>query len=137
MVSIQNIKSYFESIGSKKFEVSFVKIGCSVLLEKKFCPSVDLDSKIVDDLSQGFLQKVLKPEFLLNGRQHAANNFARAFHRYAYDENFLSFIYICVICFSAGKELIESVSDSLRKMAENCDKVLSWIWSWFFVENFW
>ena len=38
---------------------------------------VDLEPTVVDDVRQGFLQKAFHPEFLINGKEDAANNFAR------------------------------------------------------------
>ena len=48
------------------------------------------------------------PEFLLNGKEDAANNFARGHY-------------------TVGKEIIDSVSDRLRKLVDNCDNVQGFI----------
>ena len=48
------------------------------------------------------------PEFLLNGKEDAANNFARGHY-------------------TVGKEIIDKVSDRLRKLVDNCDNVQGFV----------
>ena len=61
-------------------------------------------------MRQGFLQKILNPQFLLSEKQNAANNFSRGYHALKFSTA------------SAGN-LIKNATDSVRKMAEDCDMV--------------
>lgn len=66
--------------------------------------SVDLEPSALDALRHGPLADVVHPEFLVNGKEDAANNFARGYY-------------------TVGKEMMDVVSDRIRKLVENCDSV--------------
>jgi len=70
--------------------------------------TVDLEPTVVDDVRQGFLQKAFHPEYLINGKEDAANNFARGHY-------------------TVGKEIIDTVSDRLRKLVDNSDNVQGFV----------
>ena len=52
--------------------------------------------------------KIFHPEFLLGGKEDAANNFARGHY-------------------TVGKEMIDKVNDRLRKLVDNCDNVQGFV----------
>ena len=65
---------------------------------------VDLEPNVIDDVKNSKYAKIFHPEFLLAGKEDAANNFARGHY-------------------TVGKEMIDKVNDRLRKMVDNCDNV--------------
>jgi len=70
--------------------------------------SVDLESNVIDDVKNGKMAAMFHPEFLLSGKEDAANNFARGHY-------------------TVGKEIIDKVNDRLRKLVDNCDNVQGFI----------
>lgn len=71
----------------------------------KFVPRnlyVDLEPTVIDQVRTGLYSKLFHPEQLLNGKEDAANNFARG--RY-----------------TIGRDLIESTLDRIRKLADRCE----------------
>jgi len=67
-----------------------------------------LESNVIDDVKNGPLAGIFHPEFLLSGKEDAANNFARGHY-------------------TVGKEIIDKVNDRLRKLVDNCDNVQGFI----------
>ena len=65
---------------------------------------VDLEPNVIDDVKNSALSALYHPEFLLAGKEDAANNFARGHY-------------------TVGKEMIDRVNDRLRKMVDHCDNV--------------
>ena len=65
---------------------------------------VDLEPNVIDDVKNSKYSKIFHPEFLLPGKEDAANNFARGHY-------------------TVGKEMIDKVNDRLRKLVDNCDNV--------------
>jgi len=65
---------------------------------------VDLEPNVIDDVKNSKYSKIFHPEFLLAGKEDAANNFARGHY-------------------TVGKEMIDKVNDRLRKLVDNCDNV--------------
>merc|ERR1712072_1005117 len=63
---------------------------------------------VVDDVRTGEYQQMFHPEFLLNGKEDAANNFARGHY-------------------TVGKEILDQVNDRLRKMVDNSDNVQGFV----------
>eukprot|EP01084_Bolivina_argentea_P218910 371381_1 len=63
---------------------------------------VDLEPNVIDDVKNSKYSKIFHPEFLLSGKEDAANNFARGHY-------------------TVGKEMIDKVNDRLRKLVDNCD----------------
>jgi len=70
--------------------------------------SVDLDGTSLDAIREGSLADVYHPEYLLGGKEDAANNFARGYY-------------------SVGKEMMDQVSDGIRKLVDNCENVQGFI----------
>jgi len=70
--------------------------------------TVDLEPTVVDDVRTGPFAQMFHPEFLLNGKEDAANNFARGHY-------------------TVGKEVLDQVNDRLRKLVDNSQNVQGFI----------
>merc|ERR1711997_1119593 len=70
--------------------------------------TVDLEPTVVDDVRTGPYSQMFHPEFLLNGKEDAANNFARGHY-------------------TVGKEILDQVNDRLRKLVDNSSNVQGFI----------
>jgi tubulin alpha len=70
--------------------------------------SVDLEPNVIDDVKNSKYAAMFHPEFLLAGKEDAANNFARGHY-------------------TVGKEIIDKVSDRLRKLVDNCSNVQGFV----------
>jgi len=70
--------------------------------------TVDLEPTVVDDVRTGIFGQMFHPEFLLNGKEDAANNFARGHY-------------------TVGKEILDQVNDRLRKLVDNSQNVQGFI----------
>merc|ERR1719167_1308525 len=70
--------------------------------------AVDLEPTVVDDIRTGDYARMFHPEFLLNGKEDAANNFARGHY-------------------TVGKEILDTVNDRLRKLVDNSQNVQGFI----------
>lgn len=68
------------------------------------CLFVDLEPNVVDEILTGPYRKLFHPNYLLSGKEDAANNFARG--RY-----------------TVGREIIDEVQDKLRKLCEHCESL--------------
>merc|ERR1711972_646746 len=68
----------------------------------------DLEPTVVDDVRTGTYAQMFHPEFLLNGKEDAANNFARGHY-------------------TVGKEILDQVNDRLRKLVDNSENVQGFI----------
>lgn len=62
---------------------------------------VDLEPTVVDEIRSGTYRNLFHPEQLINGKEDAANNYARGHY-------------------TIGKDLISTVMDRLRKLADQC-----------------
>jgi tubulin alpha len=69
---------------------------------------VDLEPNVIDDVRNSPTAAIFHPEFLLSGKEDAANNFARGHY-------------------TVGKEIIDRVNDRLRKLVDNCENVQGFI----------
>jgi len=63
---------------------------------------------VIDDVKNSKFSAIYHPEFLLAGKEDAANNFARGHY-------------------TVGKEMIDKVNDRLRKLVDNCDNVQGFV----------
>jgi len=69
---------------------------------------VDLEPTVLDDVRRGPSSGLFHSEFLINGKEDAANNFARGHY-------------------TVGKEIMDKVNDRLRKMVDNSENVQGFI----------
>merc|ERR1712003_585492 len=69
---------------------------------------VDLEPTVIDDIKRGPWSKIYHQDFLVNGKEDAANNFARGHY-------------------TVGKELMDTVNDRIRKMVDNSENVQGFI----------
>jgi tubulin alpha len=89
-----NFKCFFEETGSGQFVPRNL--------------SVDLEPNVIDDVRNSKMASMFHPEFLLAGKEDAANNFARGHY-------------------TVGKEIIDKVNDRLRKLVDNCENVQGFV----------
>jgi tubulin alpha len=89
-----NFKVFYEEAGSGQFVPRNI--------------SVDLEPNVIDDVRNSDIASMFHPEFLLAGKEDAANNFARGHY-------------------TVGKEIIDKVSDRLRKLVDKCDNVQGFV----------
>lgn len=62
---------------------------------------VDLEPGVIDEIRTGPYKQLFHPEQLISGKEDAANNYARGHY-------------------TVGKEMVDSVVDRIRKLADNC-----------------
>ncbi|PHZ09238.1 tubulin nucleotide-binding domain-like protein [Rhizopus microsporus ATCC 52813] len=62
---------------------------------------VDLEPSVIDEVRTGTYRQLFHPEQLINGKEDAANNYARGHY-------------------TVGKEMLDHVLDRIRKLADNC-----------------
>merc|ERR1712038_1626863 len=62
---------------------------------------VDLEPSVIDEVRSGTYRQLFHPEQLINGKEDAANNYARGHY-------------------TVGKEMVETVLDRIRKLSDNC-----------------
>lgn len=76
----------------------------SRVLQGKYVPRsiyVDLEPGVIDEVRTGTYKDLFHPETLVSGKEDAANNYARGHY-------------------TVGKELIDTVLDRLRRLADAC-----------------
>jgi len=71
---------------------------------------VDLEPNVIDDIKSSAFSAMYHPEFLLAGKEDAANNCFRGHY-------------------TVGKEMIDIVNDRLRKLVDNCDNLQGFIFN--------
>jgi tubulin alpha len=86
----------------KSFLCFFEETGSGQFVPRNL--TVDLEPNVVDEVRNGPYSSIFHPEFLLSGKEDAANNFARGHY-------------------TVGKEIVDQVNDRLRKLVDNCDNV--------------
>jgi len=91
---------------SKYFTTFFEETGTGQYVPRNI--TVDLEPTVVDDVRAGAYSQMFHPEFLLNGKEDAANNFARGHY-------------------TVGKEILDQVNDRLRKLVDNSQNVQGFI----------
>jgi len=90
----------------KYFTTFFEETGTGQYVPRNI--TVDLEPTVVDDVRTGDYAQMFHPEFLLNGKEDAANNFARGHY-------------------TVGKEILDQVNDRLRKLVDNSENVQGFI----------
>jgi len=88
------------------FRVFFEETGSGQFVPRNL--SVDLEPNVIDDVRNSKQAAIFHPEFLLSGKEDAANNFARGHY-------------------TVGKEIIDKVNDRVRKLVDNCDNVQGFV----------
>jgi len=88
------------------FKTFFEETGSGQYVPRQI--TVDLEPTVVDDIRVGEFAQMFHPEFLLNGKEDAANNFARGHY-------------------TVGKEILDQVNDRLRKLVDNSENVQGFI----------
>uniref|UniRef100_A0AAG5DI87 Tubulin alpha chain n=1 Tax=Anopheles atroparvus TaxID=41427 RepID=A0AAG5DI87_ANOAO len=63
---------------------------------------IDLEESVIGDIRNSAYKKLYHPEYMIMGKEDAANNFARGHY-------------------TVGKQIIERVTGTLRKLSEQCD----------------
>jgi len=91
---------------TKYFKTFFEETGTGQFVPRNI--TVDLEPTVVDDVRTGAYAQMFHPEFLLNGKEDAANNFARGHY-------------------TVGKEILDQVNDRLRKLVDNSENVQGFI----------
>merc|ERR1712142_1328579 len=66
------------------------------------------EASVCDEIKKGPTHKLFHQDFVINGKEDAANNFARGHY-------------------TTGKEIMDSVSDRLKKSVEDCDNLQGFI----------
>ncbi|KAI8328916.1 tubulin alpha-3 chain [Chlamydoabsidia padenii] len=87
------------SVADHSFETFFSETG-----NGKYVPRtvmVDLEPSVIDEVRSGTYRQLFHPEQLISGKEDAANNYARGHY-------------------TVGKEMVDSVLDRVRKLADNC-----------------
>jgi len=62
---------------------------------------IDLEPNVIDEVRTGTYRTLFHPETLVTGKEDAASNYARGHY-------------------TVGKEIIDTVSDKIRRLADNC-----------------
>ena len=69
---------------------------------------VDLETTVVDEATKGKYSRLFNEEFLVKGKEDAANNFARGHY-------------------TVGKEQMDVVNDRIRKLVDQSENVQGFI----------
>jgi len=69
---------------------------------------VDLEPTVCDDIRSGTNSQLFHPEYICNGKEDAANNFARGHY-------------------TVGKEIMDIVNDRVKKLIEECSNLQGFI----------
>jgi len=91
---------------NKSFRCFFEETGAGQYVPRNLM--VDLEPNVIDDVKNSKYSKIFHPDFLLSGKEDAANNFARGHY-------------------TVGKEMMDQVNDRIRKLVDNCDNVQGFI----------
>jgi len=94
------------AVKDDSFKVFFEETGSGQFVPRNL--AVDLEPNVIDDVKNGPFAAIFHPEFLVAGKEDAANNFARGHY-------------------TIGKQIIDKVNDRLRKLVDNCDNVMGFV----------
>jgi len=84
------------------FQSFFEETAAGQFVPRNLC--VDLEPTVLDDIRRGEYAGIYHPEFLIAGKEDAANNFARGHY-------------------TVGKEQMETVNDRIRRLVDNSENV--------------
>ena len=85
--------------GDDAFNTFFSETGAGKHVPR--CVFVDLEPTVADEVRTGTYRQLFHPGAIINGKEDAANNYARGHY-------------------TIGKEIVDLVLDRLRKLADNC-----------------
>ena len=85
--------------GDDSFNTFFSETGGGKHVPR--CVFVDLEASVIDEIRTGTYRQLFHPQQLINGKEDAANNYARGHY-------------------TVGREKIDEVVDNLRKLADQC-----------------
>jgi tubulin alpha len=91
---------------NKFFSTFFEETQAGQYVPRNLC--VDLEPTVIDEIRRGPYQSMFHPEFLINGKDGGANNFARGHY-------------------TVGKEMMDVITDRIRKMVDNSENVQGFI----------
>lgn len=103
---IGNDGNLTDSGSDNTFSSFFEETGAGQYIPRQV--SVDLEPSQIDEMKTGSLAQVFHPQFLLSGKEDAANNFARGHY-------------------TVGKQIMDQVNDRLRKLVDNSENVQGFI----------
>ncbi|KAL2817440.1 Tubulin/FtsZ, GTPase domain-containing protein [Aspergillus cavernicola] len=84
------------------FETFFTETGNGKYVPRSIF--VDLDPSPIDEIRTGAYRQLFHPEFLISGKEDAANNYARGHY-------------------TIGKEMVDTVVDRVRRLVDNCSSL--------------
>jgi tubulin alpha len=87
---------------SKAFSTFFNETGSGKYVPRSIF--VDLEPSVIDEIRTGDYRKLFHPEQMINGKEDAANNYARGHY-------------------TVGKELVDKTLDRIRKLADQCNSL--------------
>ena len=62
---------------------------------------IDTEPNVIDNIKSSSISKIFDNDYLISGKEDAANNFARGYR--------------------LGKEIRDTISDKMRQLFEKCD----------------
>lgn len=81
---------------------------------------VDLEPNVIDEVRSGTYRSLFHPETLVTGKEDAASNCT--YMRHAHCVLFLIHLFLDARGhYTVGKEMIDSVMDKVRRLADNCN----------------
>ncbi|KAJ9098201.1 Tubulin alpha-1A chain [Naganishia vaughanmartiniae] len=86
--------------GNDGFSTFFSETGAGKYVPRSLY--VDLEPNVIDEVRNGKYRSLFHPEYMVTGKEDAANNYARGHY-------------------TVGKELIDTVLERCRRLADNCD----------------
>jgi tubulin alpha len=95
-----------KKVEDKSFLCFYEETGAGQFVPRNLM--VDLEPNVIDDVKKSSYAAIYSEEFLIAGKEDAANNFARGHY-------------------TVGKEQIDKVNDRLRKLVDNCDNVQGFV----------
>jgi len=95
-----------ETPTDKYFMTFFEEVSNGQNVPRNLC--VDLEPTVIDDIKKGPQGDIFHQDFLIHGKEDAANNFARGHY-------------------TVGKELMDQVNDRVRRLVDNCENVQGFI----------
>jgi len=106
-IAAQNAKADKKSLADDNyFQTFFDEVNNGQKVPRNL--GVDLEPTVIDDIRKSKMGSMFHPEYLINGKEDAANNFARGHY-------------------TVGKEIMDIVQDRIRKLVDNAENVQGFI----------